>query len=99
MSQFRVYAGPGRRGLYLDVQTDYLTIASTRAVVPLLDEGALDAIHPRLNPTFLVGERSVAMATQLIVSINSSQLTAPVADLTERADDITRALDMLFQGF
>jgi toxin CcdB len=39
------------------------------------------------------------MATQRMASIPLSEIGAEVADLSSRSDDITAALDFLFQGF
>ncbi len=53
----------------------------------------------RLNPVVVVNGRNYLMSTERMASIPLSEIGAEVADLSSRSDDITAALDFLFQGF
>lgn len=81
------------------VQTDLLGDLVTRVVVPLLPAEDAPAPAKLLNPVFQFGDDQHVMVTQFLSAVPAQPLKAPVANLSERADDITRALDMLFQGF
>jgi toxin CcdB len=99
MARYDVYPNPDRAGYLLDVQADLLAGLNTRVVVPLLPRGAAPAPAERLNPTFRVETSEVVMATQFLAAVPASILAAPVANVSDRAIDITNALDMVFQGF
>ena len=99
MSRYDVLAGPGGVGLVLDVQTDLIAILSTRAVVPLVDAATIDRVHPRLNPELTIEGTTYVLATQQIAAVRASSLGTPHANVEDQSDRITRALDMLFQGF
>ena len=99
MAIYDVYEIPGGNSYCLDVQTDILSDLNTRMVVPLLP--VADAPKParRLNPIFEIrGERHM-MATQYMASVPVTVLKLPVANLSDRLDEITNALDMIFHGF
>ena len=52
-----------------------------------------------LNMIITVGEEPHVMAMQFRSAVPAAILAGPVANLSEAAGDITRALDMPFQGF
>ena len=99
MPRHDLYRNADGTGFLLDVQTDLLGGLNTRIIVPVLPEHA--APHPArlLNPRFDIdGERHYLM-TQFMASVPAAVLKSPVANLSDRYDDITRALDMIFQGY
>jgi toxin CcdB len=53
----------------------------------------------RLNPRFLINGRLYALATQRMAAVQTREIGDAVADLSPRSDEITAALDFLFQGF
>lgn len=99
MAKYDVYPSPGGLGFVVDVQTDLLDGLATRVVVPLLPAGSAPIPAKLLNPVFEIGGDPHVMVTQFLSAVPVQPLRAPVFNLGERADEITRALDMLFQGF
>lgn len=99
MARHDVYRSPDGRGYLIDVQTDLLDGLNTRVVVPLLPLDVAPRPAKGLNPMMDVADVPHMMATQYVASIPSSLLRAPVTSLSARADEVTRALDVLFQGF
>lgn len=99
MARYDVYPSPGAVGFVVDVQTDLLDGLATRVVVPLLPAGSAPIPAKLLNPVFEIGGDAHVMVTQFLSAVPTQPLKTPVANLGERADEITRALDMLFQGF
>lgn len=99
MAKYDVYPSPGGVGFVVDVQTDLLDGLATRVVVPLLPAGSAPIPAKLLNPVFEIGGDAHVMVTQFLSAVPVQPLRAPVSNLGERADEITRALDMLFQGF
>lgn len=83
----------------LDVQADTLGDLNTRAVVPVRLPHQAPAPARRMNPLFQVEGQGYVMVTQFIAAIPESELQVPVANLAEHRDEITAALDFLFQGF
>ena len=53
------------------------------------------ALHPEVE----VNGKPFVMATHLMAAVPKTALQNPVANLSDHADDITRALDLLFQGY
>lgn len=98
MARFDVYLGASGRGYLLDCQSDVLDALETRVVVPLLPVAGVPRAT-RLNPVFAVDGRSVVMSTNLIFSIPEQRLGKRIGQLSEEADAIMNALDMLFTGF
>jgi len=72
---------------------------TTRIVVPLLPKPFPIFPARRLNPVFHMENQECVMATQSLVAIPSGLLKTPIASLAAHSDQITDALDMLFQGF
>jgi toxin CcdB len=99
MARFSVYKNPEGKGFLLDVQADLLDHLNTRVVVPLLPPSAAPAPAHRLNPVFQVGGQAVVMATQFMAAIPAPVLKVPVHSLADSRNEITAALDLLFQGF
>jgi toxin CcdB len=99
MPRYDVYPAPDGAGYLLDVQTDLLSGLNTRVVVPLLP--AENAPRPArlLNPVFEIAGTAHVMVTQVLAAVPSSVLRTAVANLRDRSDQVTRALDMVFHGF
>ena len=99
MAQSDAYAEIGEDGTYtLDLPAPLLDDLATRVVNPLLPQETTPAIRA-LNPVVEIGDRSFVLITEKLAAIPRSLLRQPVASLTHRRDDITRALDTLFTGF
>ncbi|OLP52688.1 hypothetical protein BJF92_14870 [Rhizobium rhizosphaerae] len=99
MARFDVYQMKADGALVVDVQSSLLDGLDTRVVVPLLPLGALAYPIARLNPMITVDGTSYLMATQFIGTVPERAVSATIANLKQRGDDITAALDFLFQGF
>lgn len=97
MARYDVYRSPD--GYMLDVQTDLLDDLDTRIVVPLLPVGQAPKIAKFLNPSFEIDGDLHMLAMQYLAAVPASVLKVPVHSLANRADEVTRALDMLFHGF
>lgn len=97
MARFDVYLT--KRGYLLDVQADLLEGIRTRIVVPLLPKGRSPEAARQLNPMFEIDGVKLRMFTQLIAAIPKSELGSRRASLGHEADTITRALDIVLQGF
>jgi toxin CcdB len=99
MAKYDVHPNPGGAGFVVDVQTDLLDGLNTRVVVPLLPADVAPKPAALLNPVVEIDGAAHVMVTQFLSAVPLSVLGKPVGTLAERADEITRALDMLFQGF
>lgn len=99
MAKYDVYPNPDGAGYLLDVQSDLLDALNTRVVVPLMTKSDAPKPAEYLNPIFKVDSEEVVMVTQFLAAVPARILKAPVATLDVAHDQITRAIDMLHQGF
>ena len=106
MARFDVYANPDaeRRPVIpflLDVQCTLLETLDSRVVVPLrrLDRFAKVSLPRNLAPVLDVDGVRCFMETPKLAAVPSRLLKDKVASLTGQHDEITGALDFLFQGF
>lgn len=83
----------------IDVQDDLLSDLNIRVVIPLILSDQAPQPARRLNPVFEINGKEMILVTQYIGSVDGKLLTQPIANLSEHFDEITNALDMLFQGF
>ena len=97
MARFEVFPIDGM--MVVEVQADILDHLSTRVVIPLLEAGKAPPPVSRLHPRFTIESRDYVMATHLLTAVPAAQLLRCQHSLANRHDDITAALDMLFQGF
>ena len=104
MAQFDVYrnANPDTRvriPYLLEVQSDLLDLLVTRVVVPLCKPALLKGrLAERLNPTFDVDGRPVAMLTPELAGVPVKALGERIANLAGQRAAIIAALDLLFTG-
>lgn len=99
MARFSVYRNPGAAGYLLDVQANILDHLNTRVVVPLLPLPAAPRPAATLNPVFNIAGEPMVMVTQFMAAIPSSLLRFPESSLENFRNEITAAVDLLFQGF
>ncbi len=99
MAKYDVYVGVGGIGYMIDVQSEILDGLNSRVMVPLIlmDDAPMPA--KRLNPVFMIDGVNHVMVTQFLASVPPSILKDTVGNLSDRHDEITNALDMVFQGF
>jgi toxin CcdB len=100
MAKYDVYRDPrGSENLLVSVQSDLFDGLDTRLAIPLLPEHPNRTPLRKLNPVLVIGERRYALYTQHILAVPASALRERVANVGDRRDDITTALDFLYQGF
>jgi toxin CcdB len=99
MARFAVYKNLDGAGYLLDIQDDLLSQLNTRVVVPLLPLEIAPKPAVTLNPVFEIEGGSVAMGTQFMAAVPVQILKNPILSLESRRNDITAAVDLLFQGF
>ena len=99
MARFSVYRNPNAAGYLLNVQANILDHLNTRMVVPLLPLSSAPTPAKTLNPVFSITGTSVVMVTQFMAAIPASLLKSPESSLEFSRNEITAALDFLFQGF
>lgn len=104
MAQFDVYrnASPATKGrvpYLLDVQSDLLSVFSTRVVVPLVAPEVVGGRGAeRLNPVFTIARSRVVMLTTELAGVPRSVLGAKVGTLAAHRVEILGALDVLLTG-
>ncbi|MDX3928239.1 MAG: CcdB family protein [Shinella sp.] len=99
MARFHVYRLKSSDLLAIDLQANLLDDLPSRVMVPLHPLRDMGWSMAQLNPRFHVAGELYVVATQRMASVPVSQIGDPVADLSSQSDEITAALDFLFQGF
>lgn len=105
MARFDVYANPSRHAgttpYLLDVQSELLQDLETRIVIPLrsLKHFPKVALSNRLTPVFTIEGEPCLLETPKMGAIPQRVLKSPVASLAPSQDQVTAALDFLFQGY
>lgn len=105
MARFDVYANPGRHAgstpYLLDVQSDLLEDLESRVVIPLrrLTHFPKVPLSTRLTPVFTVEGEEFLLETPKMGAIPLRALKLPVTSLAQSHDQVTAALDFLFQGY
>lgn len=99
MAQYDVFKNPGRNPAIpyvVDVQSPSLGGYHRRMVVPLVLRTALQDIHhPTLNPLFVIERKQCVLHPLEMVSVPVNLLCKPVLSLSEHANTIINAIDML----
>ncbi len=83
----------------LDCQSETLSNFKTRFVVPLFLEGSVPRTLPRLLPVFVIDGTRYIMATHLASAVGVADLGTYAGSLSDEADKIIAALDMLISGY
>jgi toxin CcdB len=99
MARFQVYRMRQGEMLAVDLQADMLSNLPSRVMAPLYRVQDMPWAMARLNPRFNIDGDAYVMATQRMASLPLVDVGPVIAYLSSRADDITAALDFLFQGF
>ena len=105
MARFDVYANPGNHAAatpyLLDVQSNLLDALDSRMVIPLRSLKAFPKVKlsNRLTPIFTIKGEGFLLETPKMGAVPQRVLKAPVTSLADEQDQITAALDFLFQGF
>lgn len=105
MARFDVYANPGSHATttpyLLDVQSDLLDGLDSRMVVPLrsLRHFPKVKLSPRLTPILTIQGEQFLLETPKMGAIPQRLLKSPVTSLEAEREQISAALDFLFQGY
>ena len=105
MARFDVYPNPGAHAsttpYLLDVQSDLLDALDSRMVIPLrsLEHFAKVKLPTRLTPIVQVNGKDYLLETPKMGAVPNRVLKNPVSSLSDQQDQLTAALDFLFQGY
>ena len=99
MTRFTVYRMRSDGQLAIDLQSNVLEALPSRMMAPLYTARNMSWSISRLNPRFMIGGEAHVLATQRMAAIPISEIGDAVISLVAEAEDITAALDFLFQGF
>lgn len=105
MARFDVYANPGSHArttpYLLDVQSDLLDGLDSRMVIPLrsLKHFPEVKLSLRLTPLITVEGEDFLLETPKMGAIPLRVLKSPLTSLSQAQDQITAALDFLFNGY
>ena len=99
MTRFDVFDNPDGPGALLNVQSDLLEDFNTRLVVPLMPRDQAPDPARYLNPIFQIDDSELVMVTQFMATVPAKILRRRIGSLRDSSDQITRAIDMLLQGF
>jgi toxin CcdB len=105
MARFDVYPNPGAHAsttpYLLDVQSDLLDGLDSRMVIPLrsLEHFAKVKLPTRLTPVLQVSGKEYLLETLKMGAVPKRILKTSLASLANEQDQITGALDFLFQGY
>jgi toxin CcdB len=105
MARFDVYANPGSHAAttpyLLDVQSDLLNGLDSRLVIPLrsLKHFPQVKLSAQLTPIFTIEGEACLLETPKMGAVPLRVLRSRVASLAEAQDQVTAAMDFLFQGY
>jgi toxin CcdB len=105
MARFDVYANAGSHAAttpyLLDVQSDLLDGLDSRLVIPLrsIKHFPKVKLSSRLTPVFTIESEEFLLETPKMAAVPRKGLKSPVTSLADEHDQITAALDFLFQGY
>lgn len=99
MSRFDIYTSPDGSGYIIDLQSDFLNAYTTRVIAPLIPEQEFGVSATHLNPIVVIEDERHVLLTHFLSSVPVTLLKRPVSNIANQADEITRALDLLFQGY
>jgi len=99
MAQYDVFRNPGKNPAIpyvVDVQSPSLDGYYRRMVIPLVLRSELgDSHHPALNPGFVIERKHCILHPLEMVSVPANKLGKPLLSLSEHANTIINAIDML----
>lgn len=105
MARFDVYANPGNHAAttpyLLDVQSDLLDGLDSRMVIPLrsLKRFPKVKLSTQLTPIFTIDGEACLLETPKMGAVPLRVLKSRVTSLAQDQDQITAAMDFLFQGY
>ncbi|WP_134726671.1 CcdB family protein [Paracoccus luteus] len=97
MAQFDVYRLPDGRHL-VDLQTDLVTVEASRITAPMVRPTSPLALT-RLTPPVRLNDQDWVVIVPQLAAIPARNLRQRVGSLSDHADEIFRAIDILTHGF
>jgi toxin CcdB len=97
MAQYDVHAGSDGY-LYVDIQSDALSLLNTRVVVPLMRPEDAPAPGRQLNPIIPVNGETYLLVTQYMGAAPLASLGPVVGSLRHMDHRISLALDLILHG-
>jgi toxin CcdB len=99
MAQFDVHRNPGKQQAVIPfvvvIQSRRFDLSRRRVVVPLVLQSLIPAADHRLNPTFDIEGKQVALNPLQIVSIAVDRMGQRIGSLRADGDRIIAAIDLL----
>ena len=99
MARFDVYRMQGSDSFLIELQSDYLDWITTRVVAPLVPREHAPKQIKHLNPIFRIHGHDYVMITQSMAAVPTNALVEVATNLSTRQDEITHAVDMVFQRY
>ena len=105
MARFDVYPNPGAHSsttpFLLDVQSDLLDGLDSRIVIPLrsLEHFAKVKLPTLLTPVLQINGKNYLLETPKMGAVPNRMLKGSVTSLSDHQNQITGALNFLFQGY
>ena len=105
MARFDVYPNPGRHAdttpYLLDVQSDLLDALDSRMVIPLrrLAHFPVLRLPTRFMPVLRIEGDEFLLETPKMAAVPKRVLRSAVGSLAHEQEQISAALDFLFQGY
>ena len=99
MARFDIYAWAEGDGYLLDCQADLLRHFKTRVVVPLMPTDKVPPSLARLHPVFEIRGKNYLMATHLMTSVPTRDLSILAGSIADHDMAIMGAIDMLTSGY
>jgi toxin CcdB len=98
--RFDIYAtARGNTPYVMDVQSQFTEHPETRTVIPIMPEGKVPNRIAALHPLSDVLGVPHILVTHMVTSMVRRDLGRVIESFSEKRDEITRALDLLFTGF
>ena len=96
MARFDLFDFNG--GIVVDLQADIIVIPGSRVVAPLIKAANAPPSTKALHPQVMIDAVPYVIVTHLLAATPEAALKDPIGSLAAYADEITQALDVLFQG-
>ncbi|CAN5317372.1 CcdB family protein [soil metagenome] len=103
MAQFDVYRNPDSHSslvvpYLLDIQSDLLSLYTTRVVVPLILAAKAEKPIKHFNPQFTIERNIVMLVMAEITNVPRNWLKTKITSLQEHRYEILQAIDILISG-
>lgn len=97
MARYDIFEFNG--GYVVDLQADIIAIPGSRVVAPVAREADVPPMTKSLHPRVSIKGEPYIIVSHLLAAAPEYLLKSPVGTVAEQGDEISRALDILFQGY